>query len=308
MGPDARIATLATRQRGLITRAQARGAGLSDAAIEHRIATGRLHAVHRGVFLVGHRAPAPLAAELAALLATGPDAVLSHATAAGLWSLSVPGDGSVHVTLPGSGGSRERRRRGVVLHAVGRLEPPDRARRRGLPVTSVPRTLLDLAGHLPERTLARVVEQAQVERLARPADLLALIERSRGRRGVARLRKIVDDVREPSLTRSEAEARLLDLMRAADLPLPRTNRRVRGMEVDCLWRENRLIVEVDGFRYHGTRAAFERDRRRDAVLAAAGYRVVRLTWRRITREPEAVVRELRALLGGRDPGSLPPGA
>jgi very-short-patch-repair endonuclease len=299
MGPDARIAALAARQRGLVTLAQARAAGLSDAAVEHRVASGRLHAVHRGVFLVGHRVPPDLAPEVAALLMTGPGAVLSHRTAALLWGLPAPGRGDlIHVTLPGAGGSRERRRRGVVLHAVAALDVRDRARRRGLPVTSAPRTLLDLAGHLPERRLARAVEQAQVDGLTGPAELHELVARSRGRRGVARLRRAVEDAREPALTRSEAEARLIDLIRSAGLPLPATNRRVRGLEVDCLWREQRLVVEVDGFRYHGTRAAFERDRRRDAALAAAGYRVVRLTWRRITREPEAVAGELRSLLRG----------
>lgn len=107
----------------------------------------------------------------------------------------------------------------------------------------------------------------------------------------------MDAVREPSLTRSEAEARLLDLIRRAELPPPNTNVRLRGYEVDFHWPECRLVVEVDGYAFHGGRASFERDRRRDAALAIAGHRVVRLTWRRITGEPEAIVRDLRALLG-----------
>lgn len=205
--------------------------------------------------------------------------------------------GPVHVTLPGAGGSRVRARQGIRLHAVAELDRADHTLWEGLPVTSPGRTLIDLAGDgLPERALARAVEQAQVTRLTTGADLRALVRRSRGRRGVARLRASLDALGEPSLTRSEAEGRLLDLVRRAGLPRPRTNVRLHGYEVDFHWPEHGLVVEVDGYAFHGGRAAFERDRRRDSALAAAGQRVVRLTWRRITAEPDGVTQELRTML------------
>lgn len=293
---DRQIARLAGRRNGVVAHRQLVELGLSEAAIRHRVANGRLHTLHRGVYAVGHRALAPLAAEAAALLAVGDGAVLSQGTAAALWDLRTAGPEPVHVTLPGAGGSRLRRRRGIRLHAVATLHPADRARRAGLPVTAPGRTLLDLAAGVSDRALVRSVEQAQVAGLVTAADLRALVRRSRGRRGVARLRAAIETIREPSLTRSEAEARLLDLVRRAELPPPRTNVRLHGFEVDFHWPERRLVVEVDGYAFHADRASFERDRRRDAALATAGQRVVRLTWRRITGEPEAVVRELRTLL------------
>lgn len=299
MNLDLRVARIAHRQHGVVAHRQLLDAGLSENAIAHRTTNGRLHRLHRGVYAVGHRALAPGAAEVAALLAVGGDAVLSHHTAAIRWELVTARPGPVHVTIAGAGGSRPRRRPGIRLHAVSQLSKEDRDRRGGLPVTAPARTLLDLAASLGERPLARAVEQAQVSGLVTATDLGSLIARSGGRRGVARLRAALDTVREPSLTRSEAEARLLDLIRGADLPVPRTNTRLHGYEVDCHWPEQRLVAEVDGYAFHSGRASFERDRRRDAALAAAGQRVVRFTWRRITGEPEAVTRELRILLDAR---------
>jgi very-short-patch-repair endonuclease len=153
--------------------------------------------------------------------------------------------------------------------------------------------LLDLAHVLSTRELRRAYEQAQILHLLRDADLGALLDRSPGRRGAPALRALIE---EPSLTRSEAEARLLDLLRAADLPPTATNARVGCHEVDFLWHPQRLVVEVDGFAYHASRAAFERDRLRDAELQADGYRVIRITWRQIDEKPEAVIARLARVL------------
>jgi very-short-patch-repair endonuclease len=169
-------------------------------------------------------------------------------------------------------------------------ERPASARRHGIPLTTPERTLLDLAAVLPQRELDRAVEQAKVLHLTTRAALL----RCPSRRGIRALERALAD--EPRLTRSEAEQRLLELLRAADLPPPRTNVRVHGHEVDLLWPRERLIVEVDGFAFHSTREAFERDRRRDAALQARGYRVLRLTWRQIVHEPQLVVARVATLL------------
>jgi very-short-patch-repair endonuclease len=175
-----------------------------------------------------------------------------------------------------------------------RLHPRDATRHHGIPVTSPARTLLDLATQLPQRDLDRATEQAQVHRLVSDHSLNEQFRRYPRHRGTAALRRAVRT--DPRLTRSEAERRLLELIRAARLPAPETNTNVEGYEVDLLWREERLIVEVDGYAFHSSRRSFERDRRRDRELQAAGYRVLRLTWRELTDEPEAVIATLAAAL------------
>jgi very-short-patch-repair endonuclease len=175
--------------------------------------------------------------------------------------------------------------------------------RHGLRVTTPARTLLDLAASTPRAELERLTEEAQVQKLASTAELLAVIERGAGRPGVVKLRAVLDLIDEPLLTRSEAERRLRDLCRSAALPMPRMNIRRAGWEVDAVWDAQSLVVEVDGHEFHSPKAQFERDRRKDADLMLAGYRVLRITWRRLTREPEQVIALLAAALSLRGPVS-----
>ncbi|HMS63200.1 MAG TPA: DUF559 domain-containing protein [Solirubrobacteraceae bacterium] len=174
-----------------------------------------------------------------------------------------------------------------MIHRVERLERADRTVREGFPLTSPARTLADLAGVLDRDELDAALERARSGRLVRPAEVLAAVARGPSRRGAGALRELLAE--RPTLTRSEAERRLLALIGRARLPAPATNVRAAGHEVDCLWLRERLVVEVDGYAYHAGRDAFERDRRRDADLLAAGHRVIRVTWRRIVDEPEAVI-------------------
>jgi very-short-patch-repair endonuclease len=276
--------TVAGRQDGAVSAAQLAAAGFTRRAIEHRLVTGVLTRVHRGVYLLG-AVRGPWFAEYAALLACGARAVLSHATALALWGLAER-PALVHVTRPTTGHAPA----GVRVHR-GTVE--EVRFRHGLPVTSPARTLLDVASSMPAVELARLVEEAQVQRLVTRAELIA---EASGRPGTAALRAVLQREDQPSLTRSEAERRLLALIRAARLPAPVTNARVGRAEVDMLWRRERLIVEVDGFAFHGSRAAFERDRRRDAQLLALGYRVLRITWRQLVEEPEAVIAAIAAAL------------
>lgn len=293
-GPDAVLALVAQGQRGLVTDAQLLAAGLHRGAIKHRVARGRLHRWHRGVYRVGHRAPIALARELAAVLACGPNAVLSHVNAGALWGFGqqrVAGV-AVDVTVPLRSGSR---RAGINVHRVRSLPAADVTIKADIPVTTPARTLLDLAEVLPARSMARAVEEAQVLGHVTRASLRELLTRARGRRGAAPLGVVLDHDRDVALTRSEAEQRLRDLLRRGGLK-PRFNVRIAGYEVDVLFESAGLVVEVDGFAFHAGRAAFERDRRRDADLQAAGLRVMRVTWRQLTEEPEAVlVRIVRAL-------------
>jgi very-short-patch-repair endonuclease len=214
--------------------------------------------------------------------------VLSHAWAAALWRMRARVAGPVDVSV---GGGDPRHRPGIRVHNVRALQWTTH---RGIRVTTPARTLLDLAAVVGEDDLARTVEEARVLRLVDDAAIRAIVRGHPRRAGTRALLRLLDH--EPRLTRSEAERRLLALIRAAGLPLPETNVRVLGHEVDVLWRDARLIVEIDGFSAHGTRAAFERDRARDATLVAAGYRVIRITWRQLEDEPTRTVARLATAL------------
>ena len=294
---DRVIGALAGRQRGVVARWQLLGAGLSADALDHRVETGRLHPIHRGVYAVGHASLDARGLALAAVLAAGDGALLGHRSAAVHHGWLPPDDGPVDVVRPGRS---HRSIPGVRLHRPTILSPTDVAHRAGVPVTAPARTLLDLSATASARDLERAVTEA---RLARAVDEQQLLRRAAGRPGARRLRALLDDG--PSLTRSEAERRLLALLARAGLPRPATNARVGRYEVDALWPAHRLIVEVDGYAFHGSRAAFERDRVRDTELSLAGYEVHHVTWRQLTETPEAVVARLAAALAQRPTIRIP---
>jgi very-short-patch-repair endonuclease len=278
---ERQVLLVASRQHGVVTAAQFAAAGIGPRGIARRVADGRVRRLHRGVFLVGPLI-GPWTREMAAVLACGEGAVLSHRSAAALWGFRPAWRGPVDVTAPGQPRPRGR----ITLHRK-HLDAREVRRREGVPVTAPARTLLDVAGLISRRDLEQAVEEAQVLKLVTPQALARTT--GRGRQGSAALKAVLDLQQEPSMTRSEAEARLLELVRAAGLPAPETNARVLGYEVDFLWRKHKLVVEVDGFAFHSTRQAFERDRRRDAQLQAAGYRVIRFSYVQIVDHPETVV-------------------
>jgi very-short-patch-repair endonuclease len=222
---------------------------------------------------------------MAAVLACGDGAALSHRNAAQFWTmLPHPArTGPVDVTVR-SGDPRGKP--GIRLHRNSGLSRAEIRIRHGIPVTSPPRTLLDLAATSPN-DLEQAFAEDRAKRLVSDNDLTALVANHRRHRGIKLLRAILEDG--PRLTRSEAERRFLALVRRARLPPPEVNVRIGPYEVDFLWRRHRLLVEVDGYAFHSSRAAFERDRRRDAELMADGFKVLRITWRRIVDEPEALV-------------------
>jgi very-short-patch-repair endonuclease len=293
--PERAIAAIAGRQHGVIARAQLLEIGLEPRAIDRRIEAGRLHRQHRGIYLVGHRAAAPKAREMAAALACGPGAVVSHRSAAQLWALlPYPArDRAVEVTVPTRDPGEKP---GIRVHRVRALDRRDVRTCDGVPITTPARTILDLGA----RATAREVEQALAEALrrglVRRPGLRDVLSRAGRRHGTALVRSLVEDDVAPSLTRSEAEDRLLALIRAGELPQPDVNVRVGDHEVDLLCRDERLVVEVDGFGFHASRAEFERDRLRDAELQALGFRVMRVTWRQLTRKPEATLARIARAL------------
>jgi very-short-patch-repair endonuclease len=247
---------------------QLRAAGLSDAALKWRARRGWLHPVTRGVYSTvpaEHRPP--LAAEAAALLAIG--GVISHRSAAAMWGLVKRDPLVVDVTVP----VQRRHRSGIRVHRASVTREEQRAKR-GLILTSPFRALMDLQTGEKERAFA--VSEALSRRLISDAEAATLIDA-------------------PAITRSEAERRFLELIRKAGLTTPNANVRLHGYEVDFHWPDHRLVVEIDGFRFHGHRGAFERDRRKGLDLERRGERVVRLSALQVVDEPEAVVASLARL-------------
>jgi very-short-patch-repair endonuclease len=287
------MAELAARQRGVVTRTQLRALGLSADAIDNRLKSKRLHPLYRGVYVVGYAGPVEGARELGAVLACGSDAVVSHRSAAVLWRLHPTQPPDVEVTV---GGRSCDSKRGIRVHRVTALDHRDVRRLNGIPITAPARTLLDLAAIVASRELEQALAEAHARRLVHRRDLTSLLARVSRRPGVAALRSLLDSDNAPALTRSEAEERFLALIRRAEVPTPEVNVRIGGHEVDFLWRQQGLVVEVDGFRFHSSRAAFERDRLRDAQLGAAGLRVLRVTWRQIVDRPEALVARVATAL------------
>jgi hypothetical protein len=284
-------------QFGVVSLRQLREIGLAEGAVEARVRAGRLHRVHRGVYSVGHRLLAGQGRWMAAVLACVSGSALSHRSSAALWELTPDQRSVVDVIAPVHGG---RSRPGIYVHRSSRLCPADITSHRGIPCTTVARTLLDLASCVPRRRLERAVEQAEVLGLFDLAATEAVLARNQGVPGLRALRVVLAAPAGETVTRSELEERFLALCGRFAIPRPRVNAWIAlegdGVEVDFLWPEHHLVVETDGHATHRTRQAFERDHRRDQRLALAGYLVLRLTWRQLTFEPVAIARTVQASL------------
>jgi very-short-patch-repair endonuclease len=300
-GPrDARIAAIAGHQRGRVNRRQLLAAGLSKNQIHRLVRIDWLLREHAGVYAVGYRSNAPLGRETAALLAARDGAVLSHGSAAAVWGIdAIPVDPDlVHLLVDADA---EIRRAGIRTHRSRTLRPPDRRVHLDLPVSSPARMLLDVAAERDDRTLERAFDQALVLGITTQREISEMLACAGGHHGRRALTDIVTDHLTTTVTRSEAEERLLSVVRAAGLPKPEVNALLHGYEVDFWWPEARLVVEVDGYRFHSSRTAFERDRLRDARLLAAGIDVLRVTWRRLEHEQYAVIVEIATALAHRMP-------
>jgi very-short-patch-repair endonuclease len=292
-GGDLAVAGVAAAQEGVVHRSQLLGAGLSREAVRHRVRAGRLFVQLPGVYGVGQPALQPLGAEVAALLYVGEDCVLSHRSAVAVRGL-VAGSRLVEVTVIGR---HVRERPGLRVHRTGRLDVRDVQLYRGLPVTAPARALIDFASCSTDVELERVLAEFRVQGLVTDRNLEAAMERCPGRAGVGCLKALMADEVGAAITKSGGERRLLRLIGASNLPRPESNVWVLGYEVDLVWRAAKLVVEVDGGRFHGHQRSFERDRRRDQVLVAAGYRVMRITGRQLKREPLAVLARIAQALG-----------
>lgn len=292
-GPGDPLGELAQRQSGVFSLDQARAGGLSASGVRSRVARGRWRRVHRGVYAFGHSALVPRGRLMAALLACGPGAVLSHWSAAWVWGLVRSWGAPIHVTVAGRRGCSVS---GIRSHRSS-LPDADRARYDGLPVTTVARTLLDLCEVGDDTRVARAVEEAEKLRRFDLGAVEDVLSRACGRHGSARLSRVLADYGREAVTRSELERAFVRLCEAAGLPAPAMNLTVAGLEVDAVWPGARLAVELDSRRHHHTTAAFQRDRDRDRTLTLAGWRPVRFTWFDVDARAPATAAELCRLLG-----------
>lgn len=295
--PDAAVASLAEGQHGVVARGQLLELGFGEDAVDHRLATGRLYAVTRGVYAVGHRVLSPRGGWMAAVLSSGSGAVLSHRSAAALWGIRDSAPGAVDVTVP------NKSRSSVLIHRHCSTLPADEVTVcEGIPVTVVPRTILDLAASSALDRVENAIRQAEYRRLYDRLSLIDLIDRYPGRRGVRRMREALSRIEAlpTGRTRSRLEERFLPFLRRHGLPRPRLNDWIvvseERFQVDCHWSGTGQVVELDSWEAHGTRSAFREDRARDRILRAAGYAVTRISWAQLDDEPEAIASDLRRLL------------
>jgi len=281
-GSGAALAWIAGQQLSLVTAEQLHAAGVRRGAIAARVANESLHRRHRGVYLVGSPVPPPGSVELAALLACGRGALISHRSAAALWGLAAAPAGEVDVSVIGR---HCRSRDGINVHFAGQLDQRDRRHHRGIPITAPARTLIEFGARATDDELERAISEARALRLLNDAELEAALQRAGRRDGTARVREFLRVEHGSGFTRSTAERRMRRLLGQSRLPQPVCNGRAEGYTVDFLWPNYKVIVEVDGYQFHSHRRAFERDRRKDQALVAAGYLVVRVTWLQLRDEP-----------------------
>jgi very-short-patch-repair endonuclease len=288
------MAQLAAGQYGVVSRAQLREAGLSDGAIERRVASGHLQRLHRGTYAVGHQALRIEGRWLAAVLAGGPGAVLSHRSAAAAWELLPPRAAAaardprarVDVTVTQKIGTKQA---SFNAHR-SQLDAADVTKRHAIPITTISRTLLDYAEVAATRDdLDRALEAAHRQRRLHTPDLEAMLARAMGRHGLNPLKAALQRL-DPlkAMTRSELERRAIKLLQHHALPRPAVNTPRGPYQLDLHWPARALIVELDGRAFHDTSAAFERDRRRDANHVVQGQRTLRFTWRQLTQDPSWV--------------------
>lgn len=293
---DRAVATLAGRQHGMIARRQLLDLGMTESMVKTRLRHGSLHRFHHGVFACGHRSITTESRWMAATLALGPHAVLSHRSAGHFWGLVPRARIAPEVTRPGRAGKRPH----LVVHQSS-LPEDEVVRARGMPVTSVPRTMFDLAGMLKERQVERAWNEMEVRGYTDALSVPDLLARYPGRKGSLVLSRLAGRKTLPvGITRNDFEEAFLALIDRHGLPRPRMNAHValrgRFYEIDCFWEDERVAIELDGGEVHKTTKAFEDDRERDRILTAEGYTTTRITWHQLHDKTQEVAGDLRQIL------------
>lgn len=290
------LADMAGRQHGVVSIRQLRSLGFSHASVERSAQSGQLHRLHQGVYAVGHTNLSLQGHCLAAVLASGSGALLSHYSAGWLLGLTKARPIPVHVTTP----SPRKPRGSLRIHHSRTLTEADRLLEQRVPVTSAARTALDLAACVRFRSLRRLIQRAEELGSFDLAAFCSVIARNRSHRGAVPLRRALDTYEPPRFTRSDLERFFVELVEGAGFPAPATNFVEAGYELDVYWPELRFAVEVDVFETHGTRDSFESDRLRQEDLKLAGIELVRVTGRRLESEPEQVLERTGRLLAQRE--------
>ncbi|HEU4721780.1 MAG TPA: type IV toxin-antitoxin system AbiEi family antitoxin domain-containing protein [Gemmatimonadaceae bacterium] len=300
--------TLAARQHGVVSRGQLLDAGVTATMIDKRVARGRLVPLHRGVYAVGHAHLRPNGYRLAAVLAVGPGAALSHRDAAALHGIRDGGGTRIDVSTP----AERRSTRRIRVHGRRRLDPRDVMSIEGIPVTTIARTLVDLGEVLAHQPLTKAVGEAERQRALDVRGIEEVLGRVRGRRGrsLVAVRAALSELAAhgTQLTRSPLEDRLLPLLDARDLPRPATNAYVEGYECDAVWHRQRLVVELDGWDAHKTRRAFQHDRTKANALTNAGWAVLRFTHADVAGRPHETAAAIAAQLSRAAGSARPPRA
>jgi hypothetical protein len=289
------LAELADRQHGVVSIRQLRELGYSNDAVEYACAQGHLHRLRHGVYAVGHTNLSLHGKCLGAVLGCGPDALLSHWSAAWLWGLMPTQPIPIHVTTP----IPRHKRLGLLIHRSRTLTDEDRALVEGIPVTSVARTALDLAARVRRRSVDRLLQRSEELKIFDLPDFESVLARNRGHRGAKPLRRAVALYEPPPFTRSGLEGRFFELLAEYGLPRPATNYVEAGYELDVYWPELRFAVELEVFETHGSRLSFEEDRLRQEDLKLAGVELIRVTGPRLYREPGRVMERVARLLAMR---------
>ncbi len=288
----------ARRQHGVVTRKQLLALGMGSKAITERTRRGLLRSVYRGVYAVDGSSLTLDGRRTAAALGCGPAAVLSHRSAARLWEVFPYEPSRIEVSRPAAGQTAHD---GILLRQA-RLLPDEVEELDGIPVTAVFRTIFDLAAVVSKREVERAFHETEVKQLTGHVSLPQLLRRHPGRRGAATVRHILASREPVGVSQNDFEELFVAFLDEHGLPRPRLNAtlsiRGRFLKPDCMWEDQRLLVELDGRAVHGTERAFEGDRRRDRVLLAEGWRSTRVTWRQLRDEPDAIAADLREMLHG----------
>jgi len=293
--PDRGVAELAKGQHGIVGREQLRGLGLTSSAIGRRVEAGRLHPIHRGVYAVGHTAITRRGRWMAAVLASGDGAVLSHRSATALYGIWGSGVGEIHVSVP----RKVRSTRSIRRH-FSILSDDEREEVGGIPVTSAARAVLDLAAEKGEAAAESALRELEYLGIYGKVSLPALLARHPNHRGAQACREALEHLRDDpgGRLRSDLEERFIAFLDAKNIPRPRLNAWLSigddRYQVDCLWPEARIIAELDDWQSHGTKRGFRKDRKRDRRLGVAGYRVIRITEDQVLNEADALANDLQA--------------
>jgi very-short-patch-repair endonuclease len=281
------VVEISSQQKGLVRRDQLLSIGIPRGTVDDWVIRGLLHVVYEGIYTVGQPLLLPKADVLAAVWACGPRSLLSHRSGAEQWEMIEPRTGfAIQVTVPGG---RRLGPSGIYVHRTNDLYPDEVSGKDGIPITSPARTVFDFASQASPSEVSAAYERGLIEKFFTRDEMIVLAMRHKGRRGIKKIRTLIDRDAPPTVTIKEAHRMLLELVRSSGLPHPKTEVPIGRYRVDILWPDAMLIVEMDSSKWHTSPGRNEHDKRRDSELAAKGYLTLRITWNDLTKRPNEVI-------------------